>query len=432
MNISIFLLVTVIRLELLVPHKKSVDRDPKVYAKLVSEDPRSHQGAFRAAHLVCIDDAMKFLEQNVSSFKHPLFIQQGGQDRVADTNIAYEYLTRTSTSKEDKKMIIYPVCQHVIYRKAKTEEEDKAGRIVVMRDNVEWMVMRCTPISSQNRGRAAEKQKLGMERSMSWKSDATLVEDQDSGNDSSSDTDVSESEQGSLFGSEAESEPDNDDFSFSRLTRRHRRHQSFNFPTIANSSEHNFSYTPESEMEPETPKFSAQFVNNPTSFSSRPSNLSKKSGLPSLFLEKNDSVQNNLSSIFSPSMLSPIPSPTPRANHFSSVIRKSPPKDFYSHANRPHSQSLSLLPQSQFANSNLSSSPTKLNLKSPLSSTKYHFNLAEIERVSYLDHHLTAKAHRSTLPKIHRDFSDKRIFRQKWSMHDALRPYELSLPVESD
>ena len=42
----------------------------------------------------------------------------------------------------DKRYEVYPVCQHVIYKKAKNQHDDLAGRISVIADNVEWMVER--------------------------------------------------------------------------------------------------------------------------------------------------------------------------------------------------------------------------------------------------------------------------------------------------
>lgn len=128
------------RLEMIVPHKKVLDKDPKVYKALVSEDKRSHQGAFRVGHLTAIYYGMLALQARAGEFKHPLFIQQGGQDRVVDFADCINFVRNVSS--EDKRCTIYPVCQHVIYRKAKTEEEDLAGRVACIEDNVDWMCER--------------------------------------------------------------------------------------------------------------------------------------------------------------------------------------------------------------------------------------------------------------------------------------------------
>lgn len=128
------------RVEVLVPHKKILDKDPKVYKSLVTEDKRSHHGAFRVGHLLCIHEGMERLQAEAGKVRHPVYIQQGGQDRVACHEAAITW-TR-NISSEDKRMAVYPVCQHVIYRKAKTEEEDLAGRVACIEDNVDWICNR--------------------------------------------------------------------------------------------------------------------------------------------------------------------------------------------------------------------------------------------------------------------------------------------------
>ncbi|CAO1634699.1 unnamed protein product [Parajaminaea phylloscopi] len=128
------------RLEMIVPHKKVLDKDPKVYKTLVSEDKRSHQGAFRVGHLTSLHYGMIELKRRAKELKHPIFIQQGGQDRVVDFSDCIQFVRNVSS--EDKRCVVYPVCQHVIYRKAKTEEEDLAGRVACIEDNVEWMCER--------------------------------------------------------------------------------------------------------------------------------------------------------------------------------------------------------------------------------------------------------------------------------------------------
>lgn len=129
-------------MELTVPHKKCLDKDPKVYAALIDEDKRSHQGAFRVGHMLCINDAVIDLHRQAHSIQHPIFIQQGGQDRVACPQKTFKWVE--SIPSNDKRMTVYPVCQHVIYRKAKTEEEDLAGRVACIEDNLAWMMQRCS------------------------------------------------------------------------------------------------------------------------------------------------------------------------------------------------------------------------------------------------------------------------------------------------
>lgn len=153
------------RFEIFVPHKKCLDKDPKVYKTLVTEDKRSHQGAFRVGHLVCIYLGMMELRQRASEMKHPIFVQQGGQDRVIDFEKCFQFVR--DAGSWDKRCTVYPVCQHVIYRKAKTEEEDDAGRIACIEDNVEWMCER-------------SRSKHSMQRQMSTlsiRSDDTIVDD---------------------------------------------------------------------------------------------------------------------------------------------------------------------------------------------------------------------------------------------------------------
>ena len=136
------------RVELVVPHKKSLDKDPKVYKSLINEDKRSHQGAFRLGHLLCIDEGVIRLQRRVGDIRHPVFIQQGGQDRVACPQKTVSWIRRVAS--DDKRMAIYPVCQHVIFRKAKTEEEDLAGRVACIEDGIEWMDARLYDSSSSN------------------------------------------------------------------------------------------------------------------------------------------------------------------------------------------------------------------------------------------------------------------------------------------
>lgn len=150
------------RLEVIVPHKKCLDKDPKVYKTLVSEDKRSHQGAFRVGHLFCINDGMEALKKHAHKIRHPLLVQHGGQDRVAEPQQAIDWVR--SVGSDDKRITIYPVCQHVIYRKAKTEQEDRAGRVAVIEDNVEWMCERSIG-------------EIRLTRQMSFASDMTLVDE---------------------------------------------------------------------------------------------------------------------------------------------------------------------------------------------------------------------------------------------------------------
>lgn len=132
------------RLEVIVPHKKVVDKDPKVYESLIMQDPRSHQGSFRIGHLYCIVSAMQALRDRAEEIRHPIYIQMGGEDRVADNEAALSWIRRTRAS--DKRYEVYPICQHVIYKKAKNQHDDLAGRISVIADNVEWMVERSPPL----------------------------------------------------------------------------------------------------------------------------------------------------------------------------------------------------------------------------------------------------------------------------------------------
>ncbi|KAK0546494.1 hypothetical protein OC845_004572 [Tilletia horrida] len=129
-----------LRIELTVPHKKVLDKDPKVYKTLVTEDPRSHQGAFRGGHILCIRDAMWDIQHRAREIRHPIYAQQGGRDRVVSVEHVFDWIRNTGS--EDRKMTVYPICQHVIYRKAKTEMEDQAGRICVLEDNLAWMCAR--------------------------------------------------------------------------------------------------------------------------------------------------------------------------------------------------------------------------------------------------------------------------------------------------
>ncbi|TKY85695.1 hypothetical protein EX895_005235 [Sporisorium graminicola] len=134
------------RLEVIVPHKKVVDKDPKVYDSLIMQDPRSHKGSFRIGHLYCIVEAMKELRARASEIRHPVYIQMGGEDRVADNAAALRWIRETKSS--DKKHEVYPICQHVIYKKAKNQHDDLAGRISVIADNVAWMVERSPAVLS--------------------------------------------------------------------------------------------------------------------------------------------------------------------------------------------------------------------------------------------------------------------------------------------
>ncbi|CAO1622606.1 unnamed protein product [Jaminaea pallidilutea] len=137
------------RVELLVPHKRCLDKDPKVYKTLVSEDKRSHQGAFRLGHIAAIQFGMVELRERAGEIKHPIFVQQGGQDRVVHFEQCLQFVRDLGT--DDKRCTVYPVCQHVIYRKAKTEEEDQAGRVVCIEDNTKWMCERSMPPGQRDR-----------------------------------------------------------------------------------------------------------------------------------------------------------------------------------------------------------------------------------------------------------------------------------------
>ncbi|WFD43754.1 hypothetical protein MPSI1_002418 [Malassezia psittaci] len=125
------------RIELYVPHKKVVDKDPKVYKQLIDSDKRSHRGAFRVGHLFCIRDGTVDTVNLAKNFRTPIYIQHGLQDRVVLPAQSVNFLRLIKS--DDVKMTVYPVCQHVIYRKAKTETEDLAGRVAVLEDNVAWM-----------------------------------------------------------------------------------------------------------------------------------------------------------------------------------------------------------------------------------------------------------------------------------------------------
>ena len=140
------------RLEVIVPHKNVVDKDPKVYESLIMQDPRSHKGSFRIAHIICIHDAMEQLRANAEKIRHPVYIQMGGEDRVADIPASLSWIRRTAST--DTRYEVYPVCQHVIYKKAKNQHDDLAGRISVIADNIAWMVERspATPTNLTVRG----------------------------------------------------------------------------------------------------------------------------------------------------------------------------------------------------------------------------------------------------------------------------------------
>lgn len=128
------------RLEVIVPHKRVVDKDPKVYESLIMQDPRSHKGAFRIGHLNCINNAMHTLARGAATIRHPIYIQMGGEDKVADNAAALRWIRETQSV--DRRYEVYPICQHVIYKKAKCQHDDLAGRISVIADNVAWMVER--------------------------------------------------------------------------------------------------------------------------------------------------------------------------------------------------------------------------------------------------------------------------------------------------
>lgn len=130
-------LLNLTRLELFVPHKKVLDKDPKVYQTLVDQDMRSHRGAFRVGHLLCIRDMITELQDYAPKYVHPLYVQQGLQDRVVVVADVVSWLRRCNS--RDVKLSIYPVCQHVIYRKDKSPEVDRAGRVAVLDDNVAWI-----------------------------------------------------------------------------------------------------------------------------------------------------------------------------------------------------------------------------------------------------------------------------------------------------
>ena len=138
------------RLELYVPHKQAVDKDPKVYKQLVDQDMRSHRGAFRVGHLLCVRRGIADVQELADKFTVPVYIQHGLQDRVVSVTSSSTWLEKIGS--DDIKMSVYPVCQHVIYRKAKTEEEDLAGRVCVLEDNVAWMNARCPGIGHIERG----------------------------------------------------------------------------------------------------------------------------------------------------------------------------------------------------------------------------------------------------------------------------------------
>ncbi|CCF52810.1 hypothetical protein NDA11_005791 [Ustilago hordei] len=147
------------RLEVIVPHRKAVDKDPKVYESLIMQDPRSHQGSFRIGHLHCIVTAMQDLCDRAEEIRHPIYIQMGGEDRVADNG-------------------------------AKNQHDDLAGRISVIADNVEWMMERSPPTYT---GRVVQRRQLKLasyssEGSTTSRSTSrtSLFDDEEEGDDSAS------------------------------------------------------------------------------------------------------------------------------------------------------------------------------------------------------------------------------------------------------
>ncbi|KAJ1025465.1 hypothetical protein NDA13_004276 [Ustilago tritici] len=147
------------RLEVIVPHKKAVDKDPKVYESLIMQDPRSHQGSFRIGHLHCIVTAMQDLRDRAEEIRHPIYIQMGGEDQVANNG-------------------------------AKNQHDDLAGRISVIADNVEWMVERSPPTYT---GRVVQRRQLRLasyssEGSTTSRSTSrtSLFDDEEEGDDSAS------------------------------------------------------------------------------------------------------------------------------------------------------------------------------------------------------------------------------------------------------
>lgn len=162
------------RLEVIVPHRKAVDKDPKVYESLINQDPRSHKGSFRIGHLYCINNAMLALKARAGEIRHPVYIQMGGDDRVADNRAALNWIRRSGG--EDKRYEVYPICQHVIYKKAKNQHDDLAGRISVIADNVEWMVERSPPTFAADVAVTISESPRMQDRSLSFTSDTSSDE----------------------------------------------------------------------------------------------------------------------------------------------------------------------------------------------------------------------------------------------------------------
>ncbi|CDS01196.1 hypothetical protein [Sporisorium scitamineum] len=112
------------RLEVIVPHEKVVDKDPKVYESLIMQDPRSHKGSFRIGHLYCIVHAMQQLRERADEIRHPIYVQMGGED------------------------------------KARNQHDDLAGRISVIADNVAWMVERSPAVNVGSMARRRQQLRL--------------------------------------------------------------------------------------------------------------------------------------------------------------------------------------------------------------------------------------------------------------------------------
>lgn len=163
------------RLELYVPHKKVVDKDPKVYKQLVDQDMRSHRGSFRVGHLFCLRGGIADCQDYAYKFKTPVYIQHGLHDRVVSVNSSVMWLGKVHS--DDIKMTVYPASQHIIYRKAKSEVEDQAGRVCVIEDNVAWMNERCPGSGHIERGMSfsSDYNADGMRRSTSFSLSSGLV-----------------------------------------------------------------------------------------------------------------------------------------------------------------------------------------------------------------------------------------------------------------